>query len=151
MIGTLAEALCPLPTEAGGAALVLVAGGTRPSSVLLSSGNVHLEGERLRVAIRTGSSVLDGLDGELLLLVPSAGSALRALVEPTWIRAAGTHAVLEGRVLSVRTSVELPWALALAFVPSGADGADAYLAFWRSLRSWLAAGAVGDAPAPPAV
>jgi hypothetical protein len=147
----LRTAVEPLPTSTGGIAIVLATVGPPPAISLLSSGDVALDGDMLRLAVYAGSSTVARLGGSCTLLVPSGGGALRVELLRADARPAGPLAVIEGRISSVRPSHEPPWSLRLDFLPIKSQGRDTFLEYWRQVRAWLMEGARGDGPAAPSV
>jgi hypothetical protein len=145
----LRRAVEPLPTSTGGIAIVLATAGPPPAVSLLSSGDVAVDGDMLRLAVYAGSSTVARLGGSCTLLVPSRGGALRVELLRADARPAGPLAVIEGRISSVRPSIEPPWSLRLDFVPVESRRRGDFLDYWRRTRTWLERGARGDGPTPP--
>ena len=145
----LAAALAPLPTAAGGAAVVLATAGPPPAFALLSTANVIVSRNVLHVAVQTHSSVSRNLGGSCSLLVPHAGAAIRVELQRARSRPAGPLTVVSGTITAIVPTIELPWSLELSFRPSGRPGMDLLLAYWEETRAWLEHGARGPGPAPP--
>ena len=136
----LAEILADLPTESGGAAIVLATSGMPPAMALLSIGDVFLTaGDRVRCCVYGTSLVVSRLGGAFTLLVPDGTRMLR--VEAIDARASvhGDVALVEGTLSGVRPTAEPPWTTSMAFSPEQADDPriDGFLEYWRAARSWL--------------
>lgn len=145
----LTAAIESLPTTDGGVALVLATAGPPPAICLLSSGDVVLDGDTLRIAVYSGSSAANRLGGSCTLLVPTGDDALRVLLDPAVSRRAGPLSVIEGSIASLRPSSEPPWTLQLRFEATAGEGIEDFVMFWARVRSWLREGAHGDGPQPP--
>jgi|SRR5271165_868827 len=145
----LAAAIEPLPEPTGGIAVTLSTAGPPPAVALLSTGSVLVSETSISVAVVRGSSVVSRLGGTAILLVPYDGGALRAEIGNASARRAGPLDVIEGSILDIRPSAELPWSLAMNFAPKDPASAEYYIDHWRNVRRWLADGAHGDGPLPP--
>lgn len=145
----LVAAVEPLPAPTGGIVLVLSTAGPPPAVALLSAGSVLVSEASISVAVVRGSSVVSRLGGAAVLLVPHDGGALRAEIGNASARRAGPLDVIEGSILNIRPSAELPWLLAMNFTPKDPASAEHYISHWRNVRQWLAGGAHGDGPLPP--
>ncbi|MCA1730068.1 MAG: hypothetical protein LC751_11895 [Actinobacteria bacterium] len=147
----LITALDHLPTAAGGASIILATAGPPPTITPLSTGDVAVDGDKIRLAIFAGNSAVEHLGGSCTLLVPTHQGPLRVALQPAVAREAGPLAVIEGDVVSMRPSHEPPWSLRLDFLPAGEEGREAFVEYWRRVRSWLEQGAPGEGPQPPDV
>jgi hypothetical protein len=145
-----AAAIEPLPNLSGGKIVVVMAGGPPAAATLLSTGNLALDGNTLRVALHASGSITRSIAGDCLVLVDDRDCALRALVSPIQVRQAGPLEVVAGPIAEIRPTCEPPWKMLLRFDREDErDAAIAHVAFWASLRSWLEAGARGQPPDPP--
>lgn len=142
-------AVNPLPTLDGGTAIVLATAGSPPAIILLSTGDVVVDDDKVRLAVFADNSAVRQLGGSCTLLVPTGRGALRVYLELAAARRAGPLAVIEGDIVSLRPSSEPPWALRLDFQPTEEEGRDAFVEYWRQVRSWLEHGAPGEGPEPP--
>jgi hypothetical protein len=145
----LKTALEPLPGLHGGTAVVLATAGTPPALALLSTGDVHVEGDTVRVVTYRGSSAARRLGGSFSLLVPAGETAFRVEAIEAAARSKGTVELIEGRLAGVRPTAEPPWLLDMSFRPApGADEAAAlrFIDYWTDVRSWLEGGATGSPP-----
>ena len=145
----LLAAIDPLPTTDGGTAIVLATAGPPPAIIPLSTGDLVVDGDAVRLAVFSDNSVVDRLGGSCTILVPTDRGALRASLQPAVVRRAGPLAVIEGDMVSLRLSSEPPWSLHLDFRPTQEHGRDAFVDYWRQVRSWLKRGAPGEGPQPP--
>ena len=145
----LANALAPLPTAAGGIAIVLATAGPPPTITPLSTGDLVVDGDTVRLAVFAGNSAATQLGGSCTLLVPTEAGPLRVSLQPAVAREAGSLAVIEGDIVSMRPSHEPPWSLRLDFLPTGEEGREAFVEYWTQVRSWLEQGARGEGPQPP--
>ena len=145
----LLAAIDPLPTTAGGTAIVLATAGPPPTITPLSTGDIAVAGDTVRLAVFADNSAVDRLGGSCTLLVPTDRSALRVSLQPASARRAGPLAVIEGDIVALRPSSEPPWRLRLYFEPAEKRGRDAFVEYWTKVRSWLEQGASGDGPQPP--
>jgi hypothetical protein len=148
---SLLAALGPLPTRAGGTAIVLATAGPPPAVTLLSTGDVVVDGDTVRIALFADNSAAARLGGTCTLLVPTDRGALRISLQPAFVREAGQLSVIEGNIVSLRPSYEPPWSLRLEFSPVAEQGRDAFVEYWAQVRSWLERGAPGEGPQPPAI
>ena len=146
---TLLAAIDPLPTTAGGMAIVVATAGPPPAMTPLSTGDIVVDGDTVRLAIFADNSAVGRLGGSCTLLVPTELGALRVSLQPAIAREAGPLAVIEGTIVSIRPSSEPPWALRLEFRPTAEEGRDAFVDYWSQVRSWLKRGAPGEGPQPP--
>ncbi len=149
MQARLEEILEPLPPAEGGIVVVLATAGPPPALAMLSSGDVTVHGDRVRLATYGGSSAATRLGGSFSLLVPDEDRALRVEVVDAHSRPAGKLAVIEGRIEAIRPTAEPPWIMELRFRPTPAAQVDGFLSYWQAVRTWLASGE-GEPP-PPAV
>ena len=140
----------PLPTEGGGVALVLASPGPPPALSLLSSGDVHIDGQTVRAAVYRDSAVASRLGDAFTLLVPAGETSYRVEVRPAWARLEGNLHLIEGPIESIRPTSEPPWVLNLSFAVGGPGDLSGFLDYWRSVRSWLASGAGEHPPTPVA-
>ena len=145
----LANALAPLPSAAGGIAIVLATAGPPPTITPLSTGDVVVDADTVRLAVFADNSAVTQLGGSCTLLVPTEVGALRVSLQPAVAREAGPLAVIEGDIVSMRPSQEPPWALRLSFEPAAEQGREAFVEYWAKVRSWLEQGATGEGPQPP--
>jgi len=145
----LLSAVAPLPNTAGGTAIVLATANPPPAMTLLSSGDILVDGDTVRLAVFADNSVVSQLGGSCTLLVPTGGGALRVSLQPAVAQRAGPLAIIEGEIVSLRPSNEPPWSLRLDFVPAEERGREAFVDYWTRVRSWLEQGAPGEGPQPP--
>lgn len=145
----LLAAVNPLPTLDGGTAIVLATAGSPPAIIPLSTGDVVVDDDKVRLAVFADSSAVRQLGGSCTLLVPTERGALRVYLQPATARETGPLAVIQGDIVSLRPSSEPPWALRLDFRPAQAEGRDAFVEYWGQVRSWLEHGAIGEGPEPP--
>jgi hypothetical protein len=147
--GALRQVLATPPDETGGRILVLATAGPPPALAVLSTGDVVVAGDRLRVGLHATSSAVARLGGAFSLLVPADEVALRVEVIDAVARTSGDVAVLDGRIAAVRPTAEPPWRITMEFRPD--DPADPrvrpHLRYWAALNDWLA----GRSRQPPAV
>ena len=150
LISETREALDRLPDTGGGIALALATSSTPPAMAMLSTGDVHWAGDRLRVGIYASSSVIPRLGGAFTLLVPLRDRACRIEVVEATARVAGPIAMLEGRVGDVRPTAEPPWLVEMRFrpEPAGDPRLQGFVDYWAGVRSWLS-GETDEAPQPP--
>jgi len=146
-------AVRPLPTTAGGIAIVVATAGPPPAVNLLSTGDISVADDTVRIAVFANNSLVTHLGGSCTILVPTDGYAVRVSLQPAVARPAGPLAVIEGNIVSVRPSVEPPWSLHLNFRPAEEQGrgvfVDSFVDYWTQVRSWLEQGAPGEGPQPP--
>lgn len=145
----LTTAVEPLPTAAGGIAVVLATAGPPPTLTLLSTGDVVVDGDTVRLAMFADNSAVRQLGESCTLLVPTGDGALRISLQPATARRAGPLAVIEGSIAALRPSFEPPWSLRLYFEPTAEQGTEPFVAYWAEVRSWLQRGAPGEGPQPP--
>jgi hypothetical protein len=143
-------AVAPLPTTNGGIAIVLATAGPPPAIVPLSTGDIAVEGDMVRLALFADSSAVRRLGGSCTILVPTEKGALRVYLQPAVARKTGPLAVIEGNIVAVRPSAEPPWSLRLDFRPTAEEGREAFVEYWTRVRSWLERRALDEAPQPPA-
>lgn len=145
----LQEILGPLPTEDGGIAIVLATAGTPPAMAMLSSGDVLVSDDRVRVGVYGSSSTVSRLGGSFSLLVPARTTALRVEVVQATATDAGDLALLEGRLHELRPTSEAPWITEMRFRPtsSSAPGVSEHVRYWTAVRNWLSGS--GPVPRPP--
>jgi hypothetical protein len=149
----LEQALERLPDKDGGSVVVLAAGCAAPAMALLSTGDVLLRDDVVSAAVWAGGSaaaVVEAGSG-FSLMVATAGGAIRVEVEHAATRHAGALTVIEGPITRLRLTSEPPWAPDLCFRLANGDvaAASAFVAFWASVREWLAAGAEPPSPRVP--
>ncbi len=147
----LLAAVAPLPTIEGGTAIVLATAGPPPAITPLSTGDVAVAGDTVRLALFADNSAVGSFGGSCTLLVPTEQGPLRVALQPAVVREAGPLAVIEGSIVSLRPSAEPPWSLRLDFRPAAEEGREAFVQYWRQVRSWLEQGAPGEGPQPPVV
>jgi hypothetical protein len=144
-------AVAPLPTTDGGTVIVLATAGPPPAIVPLSTGDISVDGDMVRLALFADTSAVRWLGGSCTILVPTEQGPLRVSLQPAVAREAGPLAVIEGDIVSMRPSHEPPWSLRLDFLPAGEKGREAFVEYWTRVRSWLEQGAPGAGPQPPDV
>ncbi|HJR92103.1 MAG TPA: hypothetical protein VJ938_06665 [Acidimicrobiia bacterium] len=142
-------ALEPLPDETGGIAVVLATAAEPPALAVLSSGDVLIREDVVRVGIHASSSTVHRFGGSFSLLVPLGEVAARVEALDGECRVEGDLALIEGRVSAVRATAEPPWLLELGFRPAeaGHPASPSHLSYWRAVRMWLA----GELPKPPSL
>jgi hypothetical protein len=145
----LLAAIAPLPTVDGGPAIVLATAGPPPTITPLSTGDIAIAGDTVRLALFADNSAVKWLGGSCTILVPTEEGPLRVALQPAVAREAGPLAVIEGDIFSLRFSTEPPWALRLDFRPVAEEGREAYVEYWARVRSWLERSAPGDGPELP--
>jgi len=147
LLRAVAEALSQEPTEEGGIALVLATASSPPAIAVLSTGDVHLEGDRVKIGIHASSSAVSRLGGAFSLVVPLNRAVARVEAASATATPAGDLALIEGTIVSIRPTSEPPWVMDLSFRPMTESDSRVplYLEYWRSVRSWLS----GDSPDPP--
>lgn len=143
------DVLAPLPTEAGGIAVVLATAGVPPALALLSSGDVLISEEEVHVGVFGSSAVVTRLGDAFSLLVPAGEVLLRLEVAEARVTTEGELAHIQGPLSDIRPTSEPPWVTELAFRPHhvGAAAVPTHVTYWAGVRAWLA----GDAspPTPP--
>lgn len=149
LLSKVEQALEALPSTSGGKAIVIASAGSPPALAVLSTGDVFLDGDSIRVALHGGSSVSRRLGGGCSLLVPVRSGLMRVEVEPAASREAGPVDVIEGTVVEVRPTAEPPWVPTMSFFPAPGGDVAPTLEYWRAMREWLGGGAEGDGPEPP--
>jgi hypothetical protein len=146
LLKAVADAVAELPDRDGGTAIVLAAGGSPPAFALLSSGDVLLRDDVVRLGIHATSSAVARVSESFSLLVPLGVRAARLEVGDVTV-ARGEHlALVAGRVTEVRPTAEPPWTLEMSFraEPPDDERIDGYVEYWQGVRSWLA----GTGPEP---
>lgn len=148
---SLEDVLDPLPTAHGGVAVVLATAGRPPALAVLSSGDILISRDSVRVGVLGTSSTVSRLGGSFSLLVPARTVALRVEAVDATATKSGRLAMIEGRLDDVRETSEPPWLLSMTFGPSDvhAPAIPGHLRYWRSVRAWLR-GDQEAAPEPPA-
>lgn len=145
----LAAALDPLPDASGGSAIVFATAGTPPALALLSTGDVLIVDDIVRVGLWATSSAVTRLGGSFSLLVPTGDVGLRVEVVDARAQGHGHVAMIEGRLDRIRPTAEPPWTPVMRFQTE--DPTDpripGHLEYWAAVRRWLA----GEADAPQAV
>ena len=143
------EVLQPLPTEAGGVAVVLATAGPPPALALLSSGDVLVDDGEVHVGVFGTSSAVTRLGGAFSLLVPAGSVVLRVEVAEARATTEGELAHIRGSLTDIRPTSEPPWVTELRFRPShpGVAAVPDHLAYWTEVRAWLAG--EGPPPTPP--
>lgn len=145
----LAAALDPLPDASGGSAIVFATAGTPPALALLSTGDVLIVEDVVRVGLWATSSAVTRLGGAFSLLVPTGDVALRVEVGDARAQGHGHVAMIEGRLDEIRPTAEPPWIPVMRFETE--DRTDprvpGHLEYWAAVRRWLA----GEADPPQAV
>jgi len=142
------RALATLPTSAGGIALLLAIAGDPPPVVLLSAGDVVLDGASVRIALYAASSAARVVGDSATLLVPVNDGAVRIEIGDIRRRGDDRFAVIEGVIGAFRPTAEPPWRPRLVFEAAG-PGTESFVAHWGALRAWLASGATGESPPLP--
>lgn len=147
LLAAVAEALSVQPRESGGAALVFVTGSSPPAVALLSTGDVFLTGDRIKVGVHATSSTVSRFGGSFSLAVPLKRVVARVEVIDASASVQGDLARIEGRIATIRPTSEPPWIVNMTFEPRPATDRriPIYLEYWRSVRDWLS----GKAPEPP--
>ena len=125
--------------------------GPPPTITPLSTGDVVVDGDEMRLAVFADNSAVERLGGSCTLLVPTDLGPLRVSLQPAVARGAGPLSVIEGEIVSMRPSQEPPWSLRLDFLPAEEEGREAFVEYWTRVRSWLEEGAAGEGPQPPGV
>lgn len=147
LLAAVAEALSKQPQDDGGGALVLATGSGPPAVALLSTGDVLLDGDKIRVGIHATSSAVARLGGSFTLVVPLKRVVARVEVIDAAASIHGDLAKIEGTIASIRPTAEPPWVMKMTFEPMPATDrrVPLYLEYWRSVRAWLS----GESPVPP--
>src|SRR5215216_1028254 len=70
-------AVRPLPTTAGGSAIVVATAGPPPAVNLLSTGDISVADDTVRIAVFANNSLVAHLGGSCTILVPTDGYAVR--------------------------------------------------------------------------
>lgn len=144
--------LSDLPGPSGGPALLLATGGTPPAIALLSTGDVFLDRDRLKAGVYASSSTVARLGGSFSVLVPLGTYAARIEAIEAHAVVGDNLAVIEGRVASIRPTVEPPWVLEMRFRPEPLDDfrVTPFINYWRGVRAWLS-GRSAEPPLPPVI
>lgn len=144
------QALEPLPDRDGGIAVTISTASVPPAVAMLSSGDVLVGATSVRIGIHSSSSVVHRLGGAFTLLVPLGDRAARVECVEAVATVDGPVALVEGTITGIRPTAEPPWTLELRFGSTESDPArlDAYVDYWRQIRSWLAGSRSGP-PVPP--
>lgn len=139
-------ALARLPDAQGGLAILLATDATPPALAVLSSGDVLLEDEVIRVGIHASSSAVQRLDGGFSLLIPLDEIAVRLEAIHATTSVGRSLAMIKGRVHALRPTAEPPWRLEMRFRanPPDDDRIEVYVDYWRRVRLWLS----GISPEP---
>lgn len=147
----LVRALEPLPTAAGGVAIVMATAGVPPAMALLSTGDVRVDDDRVSVVTYRGSSVSQRLGGSFTLMVPASDVALRVEVVDAVVRSEGNVELVEGRLVGIRPTAEPPWLLEMSFRPERSDNPSiaGFVDYWALVRAWLERGGTGTPPPTP--
>jgi hypothetical protein len=145
----LLAAIAPLPTVDGGPAIILATAGPPPTITPLSTGDIAVTDDTVRLALFADNSAVKWLGGSCTILVPTEKGPLRVSLQSAIAREAGPLAVIEGNIVSLRPSAEPPWSLRLGFEPTAEEGREAYVRYWTEVRSWLERGALGAGPELP--
>ena len=143
---SLVEVLSELPGKEGGLAILLATASSPPALAVLSSGDVLVVEDNVRVGIHASSSAVRHLGGSFSLLIPLAEVAVRVEVSNATAEVGERLARIEGSIARLRPTAEPPWVLEMRFRALGNDVermAD-YVAYWHGVRSWLA----GASPEP---
>jgi hypothetical protein len=145
----LAAVLGSLPDETGGVAIVLTTASTPPAIALLSTGDVHVDGDRVSAGVHASSSVAARLGGAFTLLVPLANQAVRIEVIDATVEVDSNLARITGTLAALRSTAEPPWVLDMQFRAQTPDtpGLGAYVAYWAGVKSWLK----GTSTSPPTI
>ena len=145
-----ATVLSQLPTESGGLAVVLATAGSPPAMALLSSGDVYIEDNDIRVGIYASSSAVTRLGPAFTLLVPMGEIAARIEATDARSKVQPPLAMLEGTISSIRPTTEPPWILKMRFSPEPPDDRSIpdFLEYWAGVRAWLS-GESSEPPRPP--
>ncbi len=150
LLGAFTDAIAPLPSSEGGRAIIAVVDSTPPAMAMLATGSVYSVDGLVRCAVEARSSVAQAGATSATLLVVAERTALRVSLAPLSVMIHDDVAVVEGPIVAIRPSIELPWSLELSFLPTGAEGGEAYLEYWRACRAWLADPESGPPPRRPA-
>lgn len=146
--GDVARALAAAPTRDGGRVVVMATAAVPPALTVLSTADVWTDGETVRVALHGGTAAAERLGGAFALLVPDDARALRVEVVDATAQARGPLVLIEGRLAAIRPTAEPPWGIELRFVAAPGAPVAGFLRYWEAVRTWLAAGATGQAPTP---
>lgn len=146
----LQDILAPLPTEEGGVLIVIATAGVPPAVAMLSSGDVFVDQDTVRVGVVHTSSIVGRLGGAFTLLVPAGSAGIRVEVVNATVAQSGDLALVEGRLGALRPTTEPPWIAEQRFHPShvGADAIPVHIEYWSAVREWLS-GRRSNAPSPP--
>lgn len=133
------RALAPLPDAQGGLAILLATDASPPALAVLSSGDVFLDEDVIRVGIHASSSAVERLNGGFSLLIPLEEFAVRLEAVKATASVGRRLAMIEGRVETLRPTAEPPWMLEMRFQasPPDDDRIEGYVDYWRRVRSWM--------------
>lgn len=150
LVRSVEEALEKLPTPAGGAAIVMATSSTPPALAVLSTGDIYLSGDTVRVGIHATSSAVERLGDGFTLLVPMGTWAARVEAKRASVLVIHPLALVSGVVSSIRPTAEIPWVLDMSFRPGQTDREliPGFIRYWHQVRSWLSDGS-GNPPQVP--
>lgn len=143
---SVSRALSALPDSRGGRAIIMATGVGPPAIAVLSTGDVLLVGEDVRVGVHASSSVVRRLGEGFSLLIPLEDVGVRVEAVEATAHVGRSLALVQGRIQQMRPTAEPPWALEMSFLPHPPDDdrIDLYVDYWRHVREWLA----GRSPEP---
>lgn len=141
--------LAPLPDRDGGIVVIMATAASPPALAVLSSGDVLITDNRVRVGVFATSSSATRLDGGFSLLVPAGAACLRVEAVEATAETHGGLALVEGRLHDVRPTSEPPWVVDMAFRPgqSATAAIHDHVRYWADVRQWL----LGERSSPPTV
>lgn len=146
----LAVLLATLPDETGGLAVIAAIDSSPPAMAMLSTGHVVLDGDTVKLVTEARSSIATATPRtSASILIADEVTVLRASIAPLITDVYEHLAVLSGRLISIRPSVEMPWSLQLSFVPSGRARREPFLDYWHAVRTWVLDGCRGSPPPHP--
>lgn len=150
LAGRLHDLLQPLATEHGGRAVIAALGSDPPAIALLATGSILFDGERIEIVTERSSSFATAhpRNGATLVIADEV-SVLRASIAPLATDFFEDLAVVSGPLVSIRPSIEMPWALQLRFTPTDLAARRPFLDYWSSTRRWLLDGCRGSPPQHP--
>lgn len=136
------QALARLPTTDGGAVVIMATASQPPAMAVLSTADILLTDERVRVGVFAGSSVTMRLGGAFSLMVPADALCLRVEVVEATTEVHGDLALVEGRLHDVRPTAEPPWVVDMVFRPGpqASEELNTHVDYWATVREWLAGG-----------
>ena len=139
LLRLVAEALAEEPHPGGGIAMVLATASVPPATALLSTGDLLLVGNRMKIGIHGSSSAVSHLGGAFSLVVPLKGTVARVEVVDAFAQPSGDLALIQGTIQSIRPTAEPPWAMEMSFRPIATTDPRirTYLEYWRLVRLWL--------------